>query len=92
MTRFAGGTQLTLGADRNSEILAFDFDERDQGMLEMFRQMIAGGHRHGRHVGICGEAPANYPELTRLLTDLRIDSISVNPASLLRTTAGGRIC
>ena len=78
-------TQLTLGVDRDSEIVAFDFDERDPGMLEMLRLAVTGARRNHRHVGICGEAPANYPEVARFLTELGIDSISVNPASVLRT-------
>jgi len=78
-------TQLTLGVDRDSDIVAFDFDERDPGMLEMFRLAVTGTKRNGRHVGICGEAPANYPEIARFLARLGIDSISVNPASLMRT-------
>ena len=78
-------TQLTLGVDRDSEIVAFDFDERDPGMLEMFRLAITGAKRNGRHVGICREAPANYPEIARYLAQLGIDSISVNPSSILRT-------
>jgi pyruvate, water dikinase len=80
-------TQLTLGVDRDSDIVAFDFDERDPGMLEMFRLAITGAKRNRRHIGICGEAPAEYPEIARFLTGLGIDSISVNPASLLRTIA-----
>ncbi|MDR3488933.1 MAG: phosphoenolpyruvate synthase [Bradyrhizobium sp.] len=80
-------TQLTLGVDRDSDIVAFDFDERDPGMLEMFRQAVVGAKRNGRHVGICGEAPANYPEIARYLTQLGIDSISVDPASVFRTMA-----
>jgi pyruvate,water dikinase len=80
-------TQLTLGVDRDSDIVAFDFDERDPGMLEMFRKAVVGAKRNGRHVGICGEAPANYPEIARYLTQLGIDSISVNPASVFRTMA-----
>src|SRR5450759_1963221 len=80
-------TQLTLGVDRDSDIVAFDFDERDPGMLEMFRQAVVGAKRNGRHVGICGEAPANYPEIARYLTQLGIDSISVNPSSVFRTMA-----
>jgi pyruvate,water dikinase len=71
--------------DRDSEIVAFDFDERDPGMLEMLRLAVEGAKRNGRHVGICGEAPANYPEIARYLAGLGIDSISVNPSSLLRT-------
>ena len=78
-------TQLTLGVDRDSEIVAFDFDERDPGMLEMLRLAVAGAKRNGRHVGICGEAPANYPEIAHYLARLGIDSISVNPSSILRT-------
>jgi pyruvate,water dikinase len=52
-------TQLTLGVDRDSAIVAFDFDERDPGMLEMLRLAVTGAKRNYRHVGICGEAPAN---------------------------------
>jgi pyruvate,water dikinase len=78
-------TQLTLGVDRDSEIVAFDFDERDPGMLEMFKLAVRGAKRNRRHIGICGEAPANYPEIARYLTHLGIDSISVNPSSILRT-------
>jgi len=78
-------TQLTLGVDRDSEIVAFDFDERDPGMLEMLRLAVAGARRNRRHVGICGEAPANYPEIARALVDFGIDSISVNPSSLVKT-------
>jgi pyruvate,water dikinase len=78
-------TQLTLGVDRDSDIVAFDFDERDPGMLEMLRLAVTGAKRNHRHIGICGEAPANYPEIAHFLTALGIDSISVNAASLLRT-------
>jgi len=78
-------TQLTLGVDRDSEIVAFDFDESDPGMLEMFRLAITGAKRNGRHVGICGEAPANNPEIAAFLAKLGIDSISVNPGSILKT-------
>ncbi len=78
-------TQLTLGVDRDFAIVAFDFDERDPGMLEMLRLAITGAKRNGRHIGICGEAPANYPEMTEFLVRCGIDSISVNPSSLLRT-------
>jgi pyruvate, water dikinase len=78
-------TQLTLGVDRDSEIVAFDFDERELGMLEMLRLAVTGAKRNHRHVGICGEAPANYPEIAQFLAGLGIDSISVNAASLFRT-------
>jgi pyruvate,water dikinase len=78
-------TQLVLGVDRDSDLVAFDFDERDPGVLEMLRQAVQGAHRNGRHVGICGEAPATYPEIAAFLTGIGIDSISVNPSSLPRT-------
>jgi pyruvate,water dikinase len=78
-------TQLTLGVDRDSQIVAFDFDERDPGMFEMLRLAVVGAHRNGRHVGICGEAPANYPEVAEFLAQLGIDSISVNADSVPKT-------
>jgi pyruvate,water dikinase len=78
-------TQLVLGVDRDSEAVAFDFDERDPGVLEMLRLAVEGAKRNGRHVGICGEAPATYPEIAAFLTGIGIDSISVNPSSLART-------
>ena len=59
-------TQLTLGVDRDSEIVAFDFDERDPGVLEMMRLAVEGPRRNGRHVGICGQAPSDYPEIARV--------------------------
>jgi phosphoenolpyruvate synthase/pyruvate phosphate dikinase len=68
-----------------TDIVAFDFDERDPGMLKMLTIAIEGAKRNHRHVGICGEAPATYPEIARFLTGLGIDSISVNPSSILRT-------
>lgn len=78
-------TQLTLGVDRDSATVAFDFDERDPGMYKMFKLAIEGAKRNGRHIGICGEAPATYPEVARYLVELGIDSLSVNPASVLKT-------
>ena len=80
-------TQLALGVDRESDIVAFEFDERDPRMLEMLRLAVSGAQRNGRKVGICGEAPANYPEMARFFAGIGIDSISVNPSSLLRTIA-----
>jgi pyruvate,water dikinase len=78
-------TQLVLGVDRDSAIVAFDFDERDPGVLEMLRQAVVGARRNGRHVGICGQAPSDYPEVARYLVEQGIDSISLNPDSLLAT-------
>jgi pyruvate,water dikinase len=78
-------TQLVLGVDRDSDIVAFDFDERDPGVLEMLRQAIHGAKRNGRHVGICGQAPSDYPEMARYLVQEGIDSISLNPDSVVAT-------
>ena len=79
-------TQLVLGVDRDSEIVAFDFDERDPGVKEMFRQTIVGARRNGRHAGICGQAPSDYPEVAEYLVELGIDSMSVTPDTLLKIT------
>ena len=78
-------TQLVLGVDRDSDIVAFDFDERDPGVQEMIRRTIEGGKRHGRHVGICGQGPSDYPEMAAWLVALGIDAISLNPDSVIRT-------
>jgi pyruvate, water dikinase len=79
-------TQLVLGVDRDSEIVAFDFDERDDGVKAMIRQTIEGARRNRRHAGICGQAPSDYPEMAEYLVELGIDSISVTPDTLLQVT------
>jgi len=79
-------TQLTLGVDRDSEIVAFDFDERDEGVKKMIALAVEGAQRNGRHCGICGQAPSDYPEIAEFLVRLGIDSISLNPDTILRTT------
>ncbi|HJS89404.1 MAG TPA: phosphoenolpyruvate synthase [Steroidobacteraceae bacterium] len=79
-------TQLTLGVDRDSATVAFDFDERDPGMLKMLKLAIEGCRRNGRHSGICGQAPSDYPEIAAELVRLGIDSISLNPDSVIKTT------
>ena len=79
-------TQLTLGVDRDSEIVAFDFDERDAGVKAMIRMAVEGARRNNRHSGLCGQAPSDYPEMAEYLVDLGIDSISLNPDSVLTTT------
>jgi pyruvate,water dikinase len=79
-------TQLTLGVDRDSEILAFDFDERDEGVKEMIRLAVEGCRRNGIHSGLCGQAPSDYPEMADYLVQIGIDSMSLNPDSVLKTT------
>ena len=56
-------TQLTLGVDRDSAIVAFDYDERDEGVKEMIRLAVEGCKRNHRHSGLCGQAPSDYPEM-----------------------------
>lgn len=79
-------TQLTLGVDRDSERLAFDFDERDPGVKAMIRLAVDGARRNGRHSSLCGQAPSDYPEMARYLVELGIDSMSLNPDAVLKTT------
>lgn len=79
-------TQLTLGVDRDSEVVAFDYDELDPGVEEMIRLAVEGCRRNGIHSGLCGQAPSDYPEVAERLVGLGIDSMSLNPDSLLRTT------
>jgi pyruvate,water dikinase len=77
--------QLVLGVDRDSDVVAFDFDERDPGVLEMIRLAIAGAKRNGRYIGICGQAPSDYPEIFDFLVAQGIDSIGLNPDSVVPT-------
>ena len=79
-------TQLMLGVDRDSDLVAFDYDERDEGVKEMIRLAIEGCRRNHRHSGICGQAPSDYPEIAEFLVRAGIDSISLNPDSVLKTT------
>jgi pyruvate,water dikinase len=76
-------TQLTLGVDRDSALLASEFDERDPSVMRMMKMAIAGAHAHDRSVGICGQAPSDYPDLAEYLIELGIDSISLNPDAVL---------
>ena len=78
--------ELTLGVDRDSEIVAFDYDERDAGVKEMIRMSVEGCKRNGRHSGLCGQAPSDYPEMAEFLVEIGIDSMSINPDSVLKTT------
>jgi pyruvate,water dikinase len=78
-------TQLTLGLDRDSDLVAHIFDERHRGVKRMVEMAIAAAKRNGRKIGICGQAPSDYPEFARFLVELGIDSISLNPDSVVRT-------
>jgi pyruvate,water dikinase len=79
-------TQLTLGVDRDSALVAFEFDERDPGVLSMLQTAVEGARRNGRHAAICGQAPSDYPEIAAFLVKAGIDALSLNPDSVLQTT------
>ncbi len=79
-------TQLTLGVDRDSQILAEAFDERDPGVKAMIKLAVEGARRNGRHCGLCGQAPSDYPEMADFLVEIGIDSMSLNPDTVLATT------
>ena len=79
-------TQLTLGVDRDSAIVSEDFDERDPGVKEMIRLAVEGSKRNGKHCGLCGQAPSDYPEMAKFLVEIGIGSMSLNPDTVLQTT------
>lgn len=76
-------TQLTLGIDRDSRVLAKLFDDRHQAVRRQIQHLIKVAHEHGRPVGLCGQAPSDHPEFAAFLVEAGIDSISVNPDSVL---------
>ncbi len=78
-------TQLTLGLDRDSSLVAHLFDERNTAVKRMVQQAIMTAKQHHRKIGICGQAPSDYPEFARFLVEQGIDSISLNPDSVLKT-------
>jgi len=77
-------TQLTLGVDRDSEMLASLFDERDPAVVASIERLIETAHAHGRKVGLCGQRPSDDPDFAGLLVRAGIDSISVSPDSFLQ--------
>ena len=79
-------TQLTLGVDRDSAIIAEDFDERDPGVKKMIRLAVEGAKRNSKHCSLCGQAPSDYPEMADYLVEIGIDSMSLNPDTVLQTT------
>ena len=78
-------TQLTLGLDRDSALVARLFDERSEGVKRMIKMAIASAKKKNRKIGICGQAPSDYPEFAQFLVEQGIDSISLNPDSVLKT-------
>jgi pyruvate,water dikinase len=78
-------TQLTLGIDRDSALVSHLFDERNEGVRRMVKMAIETAKAKGRKIGICGQAPSDYPEFAKFLVELGIDSMSLNPDSVLKT-------
>ncbi|MFQ5979021.1 MAG: phosphoenolpyruvate synthase [Candidatus Heimdallarchaeota archaeon] len=80
-------TQLTLGLDRDSELVSHIFDERDLAVKRMISQLIQTAHKHGKKVGICGQGPSDFPSFAAFLVEKGIDSMSLNPDTLVQTKA-----
>ena len=78
-------TQLTLGLDRDSSLVAHLYDERNPAVKELLKILINTAKRKGVKVGICGQGPSDFPDFAQFLVELGIDSISVTPDSLVKT-------
>src|SRR5437867_8657859 len=78
-------TQLVLGVDRDSAIVAHLFDERDPAVTTMIASVIKAVKAKGRKIGICGQAPSDYPEFAQFLVEQGIESLSLNPDAVLKT-------
>jgi pyruvate,water dikinase len=79
-------TQLTLGLDRDSAQVAHIFDERNQAVLTLVRDVITKARKLGKKIGICGQAPSDYPEFARFIVECGIDSMSLNADTVIKTT------
>jgi pyruvate,water dikinase len=78
-------TQLALGLDRDSELVAHIYDERNEAVKRLVKHVITVAHRKGRKIGICGQAPSDFPEFAEFLVECGIDSISLNPDTVIKT-------
>ena len=79
-------TQLTLGVDRDSEVVSHLFDERNEAVKRLIKETIRAAHKKKIPVGICGQAPSDFPDFAEFLVKNKIDSVSLNPDSVLKTT------
>ncbi len=79
-------TQLTLGLDRDSSLVAHLYDERNEAVKRLIAQVIKTAKEHGRKIGICGQGPSDYPDFAQFLVEQGIDTISINPDAILKTT------
>jgi pyruvate, water dikinase len=80
-----GDVALVGGKNASLAMVAFEFDERDPGVLAILKQAVEGAKRNGRHSGICGQAPWDYLEIAKYLVEIGIDSMSLSPDSVLKT-------
>jgi pyruvate,water dikinase len=78
-------TQLTLGLDRDSAIIAKHFDERDEAVKALLKMAIDACRKHGKYIGICGQGPSDHPDFARWLLEQKIESISLNPDTVVET-------
>lgn len=79
-------TQMVLGVDRDSSLVSTLFDERNQAVMLMLEKAITGAKRNNKKIGICGQAPSDYPEIARSLMEWGINSLSLNPDSIIKTS------
>ncbi len=79
-------TQLVLGVDRDSELVAHVYDERNPAVKKMVKQVIEVANRMGKYIGICGQAPSDYPEFAQFIVECGIQSMSLNPDTVIKTT------
>ena len=79
-------TQLTLGLDRDSELVSRLYDERNPAVKSLISHVIKAARKHKRKIGICGQGPSDHQDFARFLVDCKIDSISLNPDTVLKTT------
>jgi len=79
-------TQLTLGVDRDSELVAHIYDERNEAVKKLVKQVIEAANNKGKYIGICGQAPSDYPEFAEFVVECGIQSMSLNPDTVIKTT------
>ena len=79
-------TQLTLGVDRDSELVSHSYDERNEAVKILIRDVIKIAKQNKVKIGLCGQAPSDFPEFAKFLVECGIDSISLNPDTVIKTT------